>query len=298
VRSIRDRNLGYPAFIAATVGLETPLSFVGTGITVKPAFSLIATSADFSSFGIGTASPREFADTLSLYSAGGASVDLESGPWKAGISYSYAPQPDSLNPAIATIPSLAAMSGLYAHKVELSGSAYLPLNGLFRYIAPRIYASGGYVPADNGNLYGTGLLELIPAFRLSDTPWSNLGLPLAAVIEESKETRLTPYYAAADSLTLKGGLLWQSSFALRGGDSLSASIEGMGGLCQTGALSGSPSNYLYIYALARLDWGHRDAAYFLSLEGSATDPFAEKPAYWSFSVVGGMTVRMPALIAQ
>jgi hypothetical protein len=297
VRSIRDRNFGYPAFISALVGLDLPISIVGAGITLRPSGSLIATSSDFSSFGIGTSSPSEFADTISLYSAGGASIDWESGQWKAGLSYSYAPLPDSLNPAIQIDPAFSAMAGLYAHRVELSGSAYLPLGGPFRYLAPRIYASGGYVPKDGRNLYGTGLLEIIPALRLSDSPWANLGFPLVAVLEQSKESRIFPYYAAEDSLTAKGGLLWQSSFAMKSGDSLSISLQGMGGLSQSGTFSSKPSNYLYLYALARADWTHHDSTLYLSIEGSATDPFAVEPLYWSFSLLGGMTARMPDLIA-
>jgi Tfp pilus assembly protein PilF len=295
IRSIRDRNLGFPAYIGASFGLEAPLSLgagadSGTGaggLVLRPSLSLIATSADFSAGGIATITPTEFLGALSAYSAAGLGLDWAAGAWKGTGNYSYAPLPDSLNPA---------MSVLYAHRLELSASSYLPLGGAFRYLAPRLYASGAYVPEDGGNIYGSLLAELVPALRLSDSPWVNLGIPLDLIYEDSRVARTSPYYAADQAITAKGGLLWQSSHTLKEGDSLSMSLEGMGGLYMTRSFSTQPTAYPYLYALARLDWLRPDATYFLSLEASATDPFKTAPQYWSFSILGGVSARQPRLI--
>jgi Tfp pilus assembly protein PilF len=293
LRSIRDRYAGSPEFIGATVGLEAPISFAlgssGDGLVLRPSGSLIATSADFAAPDATTVSPSQFVDALSMYSAGGLALDTAFGAWRGSASYAYAPLPDSLNPANEV---------LFAHRIELSEGAYLPLGGVFRYLAPRLYASGGYVPEDLGNLYGTALAELIPAFRLSDSPWANLGIPLDLVFEDSRYSRTTPYYAADQALTAKGGLLWQSTYSLNGGDSLSISLEGMGGLYMLQSLSPSPARYPYMYAFGRLDWIRPDATYSLTLEASATDPFNPvAPEYWSFSIMGGISSKQPSLIA-
>jgi hypothetical protein len=292
VRSIRDHSLGYPAFVGVTLGLEVPVTLVsgpgGRSLVLRPSGELAATSADFSASGAATVSPAQFLGALSLFSAVGMGLDWSSGQWSGSASYSWAPLPASLNPA---------MSALYAHRLELSGGAYLPLGGAFRYLASRVYASGGYVPGDLDNLYGTVLAEVIPAFRLSDSPWANLGLPLDLVYEDSKTSRSSPYFAAAQVLTAKGGLLLQGSRTLKGGDSLSLSLEAMGGLYMQRTFSEAPASYPYLYAFTRLDWAHAGATWSLSLEASATDPFSASPQYWSFSLMGGVSARHPSLIA-
>ncbi len=299
IRSIRDRNLGYPAYIGATIGIETPISLYssagGDSLVVRPSGQLIATSADFSAIGVASVSPAQFLGALSIYSAGGASLDWAFGAWRGSASYSYSPIPDSLNPSLKD-PDPEIFQ-LFAHKAELSGGAYLPLGGAFRYVAPRFYATGSYVPADGENLYGTALAEVIPAFRLSDAPWANLGIPLDLVYEDSKDAHTSPYYSANQALTAKGGLLWQSTYALKDGHSLSLSLEGLGGLYMGQAFSASPTKDLYLYCFARADWARGDATYYLSLEASATDPFAALPKYWSFAIVGGVSAKQPGLIA-
>jgi tetratricopeptide (TPR) repeat protein len=299
VRSIRDRNLGFPAYIGATAGLEAPISFaLGSGsdsLVLRPSASLIVTSADFSAIGAATVDPAQFLQSLSLYSAGGAALDWRFGPWSGSASYAYAPIPDSLNPALQD--ALPAIYQLFAHKVELSASAYLPAGRPFRYFAPRLYATGSYVPADGANVFGTALLELIPGFRISDSPWINLGLPLDLVYEDSKDAHTSPYYSADQALTAKGGLLWQASYPLKDGQTLSFSLEGMGGLYMSQAFKASPAKDLYLYGFARADWTRGDATYFLSVEASATDPFVASPKYWSFSILGGIGAKQPALIA-
>ncbi|MGA2545502.1 MAG: hypothetical protein ABSF43_03055 [Rectinemataceae bacterium] len=292
VRSIRDRFAGDPAYIGLAVGLEAPISFArgsaGDSLVLRPFASIITTSADFSAGGAATISPSQFLSALSMYSAGGAAIDLVSGAWKSSASYTYAPLPDSLNPANEV---------LFAHKLELSSGAYLPMGGILRYLAPRFYAFGGFVPGDSDNMYGTALAELIPGFRLSDSPWANIGIPLDLVFEDSKYPRTTPYYAADQALTAKGGLLWQSTYSLKDGDALSVSVEGMGGLYTLQTLSSSPSLYPCLYAYARLDWIRAGVTYSLSFEASDIDPFAAAPEYWSFSIVGGISAKQYSLIA-
>jgi hypothetical protein len=299
VRSIRDRNLGFPAYLGTTLGIEVPLRVLsGSGddaLVIRPSASLIATSADFSAIGSTTVSPSMFFGALSLYSAGGAAIDWSLGPWKGSASYSYAPIPDSLNPSLKD--AMPEIFQLFSHKVEVSGSAYLPGGGLLRYIAPRVYATGSYVPADAKNWYGTALAEVIPGFRLSDSPWMNLGIPLDLVYEDSKDAHTSPYYSADQALTAKSGLLWQSSFALKDGSSLSLSFEGMGGIYLSHAFATDRTKDLYLYGFSRADWTRGGATYYLSLEGSATHPFVTMPTYWSFSIVGGVSAKQPALIA-
>ncbi len=299
IRSIRDRSLGYPAYIGATLGLELPISVIpgsnGDGLIVRPSASLITTSADFSAIGVATVSPAQFMGALSLYSAAGMALDWASGQWRGSASYSYAPIPGSLNPSLA--PYNPEIFGLFSHKLELSGGGYLPLGGAFRYIAPRVYANGSYVPGDNGNLYGTFLAEVIPAFRISDAPWANLGIPLDVIYEDSKDAHTSPYYSANQALTAKAGLLWQSSHALKDNGALSLSLEGMGGWYISQALSAQPVKDILLYAFARADLMRAGATYSLSFEVSATDPFAALPKYWSVSIMGGVSARQPELIA-
>jgi Flp pilus assembly protein TadD len=299
IRSIRDRNLGFPAYIGAAAGLEVPLSLAtGLGedyLALRPSLSLIATSADFSAIGATTVSPAEFLGALSLYSAGGAALDWGFGAWKGSASYSYAPLPDSLNPAFKE--AYPGIFQLFSHRLEISGGAYLPGSGIFRYFAPRLYATGSYVPEDGANLYGTALAELIPGFRISDSPWINLGVPLDLVYEDSKDAHTSPYFAADQALTAKGGLLWQASYGLKDGQSLSLSLQGMAGLYMSRAFSDLPTKDLYLYGYARFEWMRGGATYYLSLESSATDPFVAEPKYWSFSIVGGVAAKQPNLIA-
>ena len=92
-------------------------------------------------------------------------------------------------------------------------------------------------------------------------------------------------------------MLWQSSYALKDGNSLSISLEGLGGLYMGQAFSAAPSKDLYLYCFARADWARGDATYYLSLEASATDPFAAQPKYWSFAILGGLSAKQPTLIA-
>lgn len=298
VRSIRDRYLGYPAYIGATLGMEAPIRLLSgkgdEGIVLRPSASFIVTDADFSAGGIATITPPQFLGALSLYSTGAVALDWAFGAWKGSASYSYAPLPDSLNPAMAILDP--AIFVLYAHTLELSAGAYLPLNGIFRYIAPRISASGAYVPNDSKNLYGTVLAEVIPAFRLSDAPWSNLGIPLDLVYEDSKKSYTSPYYAADQALTAKGGLLWQSTFAAKNGEAVAISLEGMGGVYMSPTFKVTPTPQLYLNAFTRLDWMRRDATYSLSVEAAATDPFG-KLTYWSCSILGGVSTKQPSLIS-
>ena len=299
IRTIRDRSLGYPAFIGATLGLEMPISVIigssGDGLILRPSASLITTSADFSAIGVATISPAQFLAALSLYSAAGMALDWASGAWRGSASYSYAPLPGSLNPSLA--PYNPEIFGLFAHRLEVSGGGYLPLGGAFRYLAPRLYANGSYVPGDKGNIYGTVLAEVIPAFRISDSPWANLGIPLDVIYEDSKDAHTSPYYAADQALTAKAGLLWQSSHALKNSGTLSLSLEGMGGLYISQTFSAQPEKDLYLYGFVRADLLRAGATYSLSFEVSATDPFATLPKYWSVSIMGGVSARQPELIA-
>jgi hypothetical protein len=260
----------------------------GASLVVTPTASLIGTSADFPASGAATLGPSQVLGALDLYSSAGLGLDWSSGAWNGSAAYSYGPLPASVDPS---------MEPLFAHRLELSSSAYYPLGGVFRYFAPRVYAAGGYVPDDSNNLYGTALLELIPAFRISDSPWANLGLPLDLVYEDSILSRTVPYWAAEQALTAKGGLLWQSTFAQKNGEALSLSAEAQSGVYATPIFSSDPTQYLYIYAFAKLDWLRKDSTYSISLEASATDPFAATPKYWSFSIVGGISAKSPNLIA-
>jgi hypothetical protein len=179
-----------------------------------------------------------------------------------------------------------------------SSDLYYPLGGPFRYLAPRFSASGGYVPDDSGNIYGTALVELIPALRLSDSPWANLGIPLDLVYEGSKISRMNPYYAADQALTAKGGLLWQASFAGKDGNALALSLEGQSGLYEMQTFSAASEDYLYMYVSLRLDWLRRDVTYSISAEASSSSKeFGGSPKYWSFSLMGGISAKQPALIA-
>jgi len=293
ITSIRDRNLGYPAYIGAAVGIEAPLT-LGVrqgepGFVLRPSASIIGTSADFSAPGIATVTPGQFLGALSGYTSGALALDWKAEQWAGSASYSYAPLPDSLNPALSV---------LFAHRLELSASSYLPAGGVFRFVAPRLSFSGSFVPEDGGNLYGSALAELIPAFRVSDSPWANLGIPLDLVYEDSKSPRTSPYYAAQQALTAKGGLLWQSSQGLKDGDSVSLSLEAMGGIYISPLLSGSAPSLPYLYAFGRVDWLRPEASYSLSIEASDTDPFNPvAPSYWSISILGGMSARQPRVIA-
>jgi Tfp pilus assembly protein PilF len=293
-RSIRDRGLGFPAYLSAELGLELPFSLgpllgmgAGGSLNISPSASLIGTSADYPAAGAATISPEQFLGALSLFSAGGLGIDWSGGAWKAQADYSYRPLPGSVNPSTIL---------LFAHRLELSTSAYYPLGGIFRYFAPRLYASGAYVPEDKENLFGTALVELTPAFRISDSPWMNLGIPLILVYEDSLISRITPYYAASGALTAKGGLLWQSTKVQKDGSSIALSLEGLGGLSMSQVLSSEPSKYLYLYAFIRSDWIRKDRTYSLSLEAAATDPFGVTPKYWSFSLMGGISAKEPDLI--
>jgi tetratricopeptide (TPR) repeat protein len=292
MRSIRDRSQGYPAYLSAELGLEADFRLIrgsgGAGLVLKPRASLIGTSADFASEGAASVSPAEFLGAMSLYSAAGLGLDWNIGPYRTSFDYSYAPLPGSVNPS---------SSYLYAHRLEVSGGAYFPMGGAFRYLAPRVYASGGYVPGDSGNLYGTALLEFVPALKLSDSPWSNLGFPLTLVYEDATYSRTTPYYAADKALTAKLGLLWQATYPGAAGDSFAFTIQAQGGVYSSPAFSDAAGTYPCLSTLGRADWIRSSATYSVSLEASAVDPFASSPQYWSLSLVGGIRAKDAALIA-
>ncbi|HUX36716.1 MAG TPA: hypothetical protein VMV44_02320 [Rectinemataceae bacterium] len=290
--SIRDRYLGFPAYLAIDVGAEAKIrldKLVGTeGLTLRPSGNLVATSADYAAYGATTLSPAQFLGELSLLSGAGLGLDFDSGSWSGSLSWDYGPILDSLNPA--TTP-------LFQHAVSLSAGAWYPLAGPLRYASFRTSISGGYVPADGANLYGSALLEAIPAFRVLDRPWANLGLPLDIVYEDSKQSRNAPYYAANRQLTLKGGILWQSTHTLSGGDSLSLTAEVLGGAVLPQAFSSSSVPLPYAYLFLRSDWARAEASYSLSLEVAATDPLAASPAYWSLALIGGASLKTPDLLA-
>ncbi len=290
--SIRDRNLGFPAYLAFDIGAEVAIkldSLTGMeGLTLRPSGSLIENTADYAAYGATTLSPSEFLGELSMLSSAGMGLDFNSGSWNGNLSWNYGPIMDSLNPA--TTP-------LFQHVVSFSGGAWYPLGGVFRYASFRASFSGGYVPDDGANLYGTALVEAIPAFRVSDRPWASLGVPLDVVFEDSKLTRSAPYYAADRQLTLKGGLLWQSTHSLQGGDSLSLTAEGLAGTVLSQALSSTSTALPYAYLYLRSDWAKHGATYSLSVELTATDPLAVTPSYWSLSLLGGASLKTPALLA-
>ncbi len=292
LRLIRDRAAGTPAFFVVDSGFEAQLRLGGAGsspgLVIKPSASLIGTSADFSAFGSATVIPAEFFRALSLYSGAGLTLDLGASGWKASLAYKYEPLPGSVNPS-----SLV----LFAHSLDFSGSAYIPLSGAFRFFAPRFSLSGAYVPGDLGNLYGTALVEVVPALKLSDSPWASLAFPIDVVVEAATWARTTPYYATTGSLTAKAGLLWQSSWTARQGGSFSVGLEGMGGIYLSDAFSGASTDSLYLSALCRLDVSRGSAEYWLTVEAAATDPFAAIPKYWSLSLIGGSTIGQPVLIA-
>jgi hypothetical protein len=291
-RSIRDRSQGFPAYLSVEFGMEAQLHLIAgsrdSGLVLRPRASLLATSADFSAEGAAAVSPARFLSALSLYSAAGLGLDWNFGAFRTSLSYSWAPLPGSLNPATEY---------LYAHRLEASLSAYFPLGGAFRYIAPRLYASGGLVPGDQDNLYGTALLEVTPALRLSDSPWGNLGFPLTLVFEDSHIPRTTPYYAAERALTAKLGLLWQASYHRKAGDSLAFTLQAQGGVYSSPAFSDSALSYPCLSALGRAEWLRSGATYSVSLEASAVDPFAASPRYWSMALLGGIKAKDPDIIA-
>lgn len=289
--SIREIAEALPAFLAAKLGVEAPFSIgsaAGPNLVVRPQVSLIGTSADYASDGGATTPPGDFLESLNIFTAGGLALDFHAGPVSGSASYRWEPLADTLNPSLYP---------LYAHCGELSAGAYVSLPAPFRYLAPRVYGSLNYVPRDE-NLFGTALLEAIPAFRLSDAPWSNLGIPLDLVLESSRTPRSTPYYAADQALTAKGGLLWQSVFSRGQGEAVSTSVQAMGGLYQTGTFSSDPERYPYLQLLGRLEWIGESSTYWLSFDAAAAGPFSSGDvSYWSFSFLCGATTRQPRLIA-
>ena len=289
--SVREVAFDLPAYLALRMEASVPIT-IGSGpsgtFVIRPLASFIGTSAEYAGDGGSTHLPSDFLGSLNLYTAGGAALDFRSGALYGSAFYHYEPLADTLNPA--RFP-------LYAHRAELSVGAYLPMHGIFRYFAPRIYGLASSVPAD-GNFFGTALIEAIPAIRLSDSPWANLGLPLDLVYEDSLTARTSPYYAADQALTAKGGLLWQSSFSGKEGNALSATVQAMGGLYQTGTFSASPDRNLYLQLLGRLAWAVEGLSYWLSFEGSGSGRLdTETFAYWSLSLLAGVSTKQPRLIA-
>ena len=293
--SLRDVEAGLPAYLAGRLEAEAAFSLVsgaGRGLVLRPAGSLIGTSADYGGSEGESVSPEEFLGSLNLFTAGALSLDARldarAGSFSGTASYRWEPLFDTLDPS--RFP-------LYAHRAELAGGAYLPLSGAFRYFAPRIYGAASSVPED-GNFFGTALVELVPAIRLSDSPWANLGFPLCLVYEDAEIPRTRPYYAADQALTAKGGLLWQSTFAGLGEGALSATVQALGGLYQTESFSSSPDRNLYLQLFGRCEWIGSGASYWLSFEAAgAGRPGGEELAYWSLSLLGGISARQPRLIA-
>jgi Tfp pilus assembly protein PilF len=291
VDSVRDHAQGLPAYLAFNLGLEAPLSlsaWQGGSLVLRPSLSLVGSSADFAAYGATTVTPGQFLSAVSLYSGAGLALDWSADSWSGTAAYSWEPIASSLNPALVA---------LYAHRLELSGGAYLPLGGLFRYLAPRSALVGNWVPGDLDNLYGSALLELVPALRLSDSPWANLAFPLDLVYEASTHPRTSPYYAGDGALTAKAGLLWQSTFTGKEGRALALVAQATGGIYSERAFSSTAANWLYLSALLRADWFRTGITYSVYVEASATDPFAASPRYWSFAVFGSVSAKQPALVA-
>jgi tetratricopeptide (TPR) repeat protein len=292
--SILDRLDGYPAFADLYGGIEASVRLLngphGEGLTLRPSATLIGTSADFDAYGATTFSPEQFLDAVALYSKGGLGLDWNSGPWNGTADYSYGPVPETVNPAEPV---------LFEHRFTAGGSAYYPLGGIFRYLAPRFSVFGSYIPADDNNVRGNALLELIPAFRLSDTPWANLGIPMDVLYEDSLIPKSTPYYAADQCLTVKGGLLWQSTWAGKNDSAVSLSVEGLGGIYISSLLyEPDRITYPYMYALARVDWIKTAATYSLAFEVTDVAPSQTIPEYWSVALTFGISARQPDLLAK
>ena len=289
--SVRESATGLPAFLAGRIEAAAPISLASGksfGLVLRPAASFIGTSSDYASAGGSAAAPADFLSALNLFTAGGGAAELRAGPFSGSLSYRWEPLPDTLNPS--RFP-------LYAHRGELSAGAYLPMQGAFRYFAPRLYLGANAVP-EEGNYFGTALLEAIPAFRLSDSPWTNLGIPLDLVYEDALKPHNRPYFAADGALTAKGGLLWQSTFAAAEGEALAATLQAMGGLYQTGTFSGSPSQNLYLQLYGRLEWLAEGATYWVGFEATGSGRFdTGNLAYWSLSLMGGASTKQPRLIA-
>ncbi len=286
--SVRDSNQGLPAYLAAQASLAVPYTLPSGALTLTPRALIIGTSANYAAPGSTTLSPGDFAHGLSLMTGGGARLDWRTSLVSARADYGWAPLPDTIDPSLTP---------LYAHALELSASSYLPMQAPMRYLAPRLYALGYWIP-EEGNLLGTALAEVVPAIRLSDSPWSNLGLPLTALLEDSTKPKSSPYYAADAALTAKGGLRWQSVFPMSQGDSLSVMLQAQAGLYQTGSFSGAPVQSGYAQLIARLDLAVGDADYFLSLEASGTGKsMGGSPGYWSLSILGGLSAKQPRLLA-
>ncbi|HTX71970.1 MAG TPA: hypothetical protein VMC79_04020, partial [Rectinemataceae bacterium] len=292
---LRDRYLDQytpsPAFLVEEAAIAAPTTLVrdsSRSLILTPHVSLLGTSTQYIPTSQSPLSPSEFVRTLSGFTAAGIDADWKAGAWQGQATYSYAPLPYSLNPVLEP---------LYTHKVELSGGGYLPLGAPFRYFAPRVYLSGSYVPDDMNNMFGTALLELIPALRLSDSPWANLGFPVDLIYEGSTISRTSPYYAADQALTAKGGLLWQSTFTTQSGQALSLSLQAQGGLYEDALLSSSPNSYPDASLFFRLDWIREFVTYWVSVELTGANPFAANPDYWSLSIMGGVSARQPKLIS-
>ncbi|HET7839417.1 MAG TPA: hypothetical protein VFL04_06625, partial [Rectinemataceae bacterium] len=288
VSSVRDWNQGVPAYLSAEFGLALPFSISSGALELRPRASFYGTSSNYAAQGSSTLSPQDFAASLRLMTGAGASLSWRSRLVSARGDYAWAPLPDTVDPIFTP---------LYAHRLELSASAYLPMTGFMRYLAPRAYGLGYYIPAD-GNLLGTGLLELVPAARLSDSPWASLGLPVCVQLEDSSRPLSSPYYAADAALTAKTGLRLQTVFGLRRGDRVSIMVQALGGLYETGAFSAAPDRSGYAQLVARLELGIGDASYFVSIEATQTAKgLMSRPGYWSLSVLGGLSAKQSRLVA-
>ena len=292
VETVLERSAGLPAYLVATLNGELPFVFSapssGLGLTLKPRASILGSSSAFALNGIGSWTPEEALDSLDIFTAGAVDLEWSSGPAYGSASYSYAPLAETLSPS--RIP-------YYAHRAELAVAAYFSLPGNLRYVAPRLYGTGSYVPID-GNVFGLALVEVTPAFKLSDSPWSNVGIPLGAMLELARKPRSTPYYAGNGAMTLKGGLSYQSSFSVGEGESLVLFAQAQSGLYRGQVFSETPTkDYLHLSALLRLDWNREGSNYFFVAEFSGTDVFETSPAYWSLAFVVGLSGRQPKLIA-
>jgi|GEM_PF-2139189 len=300
IRNSRNQSQGNPAYLAAKLVLEAAYSFNtnsrDSALILKPRFELSGTSVDFASDGATSVSPSQFLGALSVFSGAGLALQWNTRLVNTNADYSWAPLPRSID------PSSGFDTGLYAHQLELSSSAYFPLGGIFRYFAPRLYAKAGYVPGDSGNIFGTGLVELNPAIKLTDVPWSNLGFPLTLIYEDSLISRTVPYYGATQAFKALFGPLWQQSRSLSSsGEALSFSVLAQGGIYSSSVWSDSgPVWAPCILAFGQVNWQRQSTDYTVSLEFSdvmsASDPLGADPQYWSLSITGGIGAKSFSLI--
>ncbi len=300
IQNSRNQSQGYPAYLSMKLAIAgayiLPTDTRDSSFVFKPRLELSGTSVDFAASGSTSVTAPEFFGALSIFSGAGLGVGWNTRYVNTNLDYSYAPLPRSID------PSCGYESGLYAHQLELSSSGYFPLGGIFRYFAPRIYAKADYVPADSDNLLGIGLVELNPAVKLSDIPWSNLGFPLTVIYEDSVYSRSVPYYGATQALKALFGPLWQMSKSLStSGEALIFSVQAQGGIYSTSVWSNSSLTWSPCFtAYGQVDWQRQSTDYTLSLEFSevmsASDPFAADPSYWSLSIVGGIGAKSSSLI--